>query len=50
MEFGQVNYDLDAIRSHAEWISSEKSSHCIDASVSRYVVFRNDFRNEKYNL
>ena len=24
MEFGQVNYDLDAIRQHAEWISQQQ--------------------------
>ena len=24
MEFGQVNYDLDAIRQHADWISKQQ--------------------------
>ena len=33
MEIGQVNYDLDAIRQHAEWISKQQVERLRDEDL-----------------
>ena len=33
MEFGQVNYDLDAIRQHADWISKQQVENLRDEDL-----------------
>ena len=33
MEIGQVNYDLDAIRQHAEWISQQQVERLRDEDL-----------------
>ena len=33
MEFGPVNYDLDAIRQHAEWISKQQVERLRDEDL-----------------
>lgn len=46
MEFGQVNYDLDAIRQHAEWISQQQVENLRDEDLIFAIEWFDD--NQKY--
>ena len=48
MEFNQVNYDLDAIRQHAEWISKQKVERLRDEDLI-FAIEWFDF-NQKYRI
>ena len=48
MEIGQVNYDLDAIRQHAEWITKQQVERLRDEDLI-FAIERLDF-NQKYRI
>ena len=48
MEFGLVNYDLDAIRQHAEWISKQQVERLRDEDLI-FAIEWFDY-NQKYRM
>ena len=48
MEFGLVNYDLDAIRQHAEWISKQQVEKLRDEDLI-FAIEWFDY-NQKYRM
>ena len=48
MEIGQVNYDLDAIRQHAEWISQQQVGKLRDEDLI-FAIEWFDY-NQKYRM
>ena len=48
MEIGQVNYDLDAIRQHAEWISKQQVEKLRDDDLI-FAIEWFDY-NQKYRM
>ena len=48
MEFEQVNYDLDAIRQHAEWISQQQVEKLRDEDLI-FAIEWFDY-NQKYRM
>ena len=48
MEFGQVNYDLDAIRQHADWISKQQVEKLRDEDLI-FAIECFDY-NQKYKM
>ena len=48
MEIGQVNYDLDAIRKHAEWISKQQVERLRDEDLI-FAIEWFDY-NQKYRM
>ena len=48
MKFGQVNYDLDAIRQHAEWISKQQVEKLRDEDLI-FAIEWFDY-NQKYRM
>ena len=48
MEFGQVNYDLDAIRQHADWISKQQVEKLRDEDLI-FAIEWFDY-NQKYRM
>ena len=48
MEIGQVNYDLDAIRQHAEWISKQQVERLRDEDLI-FAIEWFDY-NQKYRI
>ena len=48
MKFGQVNYDLDAIRQHAEWISKQQVEKLRDEDLI-FAIEWFDY-NQKYRI
>ena len=48
MEFGQVNYDLDAIRQHADWISKQQVEKLRDEDLM-FAIEWFDY-NQKYRM
>ena len=48
MEIGQVNYDLDAIRQHADWISQQQVEKLRDEDLI-FAIEWFDY-NQKYRM
>ena len=48
MEIGQVNYDLDAIRQHADWISKQQVEKLRDEDLI-FAIEWFDY-NQKYRM
>ena len=48
MKFGQVNYDLDAIRQHADWISQQQVERLRDEDLI-FAIEWFDY-NQKYRM
>lgn len=48
MEFGQVNYDLNAIRQHADWISQQQVEKLRDEDLI-FAIEWFDY-NQKYKM
>ena len=48
MKFGQVNYDLDAIRQHAEWISKQQVERLRDEDLIFAIEWFDS--NQKYRM
>ena len=48
MEFNQVNYDLEAIRQHAEWITKQQAEKLRDEDLI-FAMEWFDF-NQKYRM
>ena len=48
MKFGQVNYDLDAIRQHADWISQQQVERLRDEDLI-FAIEWFDY-NQKYRI
>ena len=48
MEIGQVNYDLDAIRKHADWISQQQVEKLRDEDLI-FAIEWFDY-NQKYRM
>ena len=48
MEFNQVNYDIDAIRQHAEWISKQQVEKLRDEDLI-FAIEWFDY-NQKYRI
>ena len=48
MEFGQVNYDLDAIRQHADWISKQQVEKLRDEDLIFAIEWFE--YNQKYRI
>ena len=46
MKFGQVNYDLDAIRKHADWINKQQVENLRDEDL----IFAIEWFDYNYKL